>query len=89
MLCSAWYVMHEEKARELQEKGKIYKFTHRNHPCAVWARESEENYKWLCNLGLELCKEYTARYERTHKTESIIKFLAKNMPTGLERKGWS
>ena len=81
--------MHEKKAAKFQEDGKIYKFSQKNHPCAIWVRQSEENYKWLCNLGLELCKEYTARYERTHKTEAIIKFCAKNVPTKFEGEGWS
>jgi hypothetical protein len=38
-----------------------YKKTHVNHPCAVWARDNAENYRWLCALGYYLCKEYTFR----------------------------
>jgi hypothetical protein len=39
-----------------------YKLSHKNHPCAIWARTSLSNYLYLCELGLELCKEYTYRY---------------------------
>ena len=46
-----------------------YKLTHKNHPCSVWARTSLDNFKWLGELGLELCKEYTYRYDKVHKCE--------------------
>ena len=36
-----------------------YKLSHKNHPCSIWARTSLSNYLYLCELGLELCKEYT------------------------------
>ena len=38
-----------------------YKLSHKNHPCAIWTRDSLSNYLYLCDLGLELCKEYTYR----------------------------
>ncbi len=58
----------------------IYKETHKNHPCCIWARESTENYLWLCSLGIELCKEYTLRYGKIHKTQSILEMLVGNIP---------
>jgi hypothetical protein len=57
-----------------------YKLTHKNHPCSVWARDSLTNYLWLCSLGWWLCKEYTFRYGKTHKTEAHILWLFKNTP---------
>lgn len=49
-----------------------YKVTHRNHPCRLWLDKSKENFNWLKKLGLELSKEYTYRYGKKHKTQSII-----------------
>ena len=46
-----------------------YKLSHKNHPCSIWARESFTNYLILCEVGLELCKEYTYRYGKIHKCE--------------------
>jgi hypothetical protein len=57
-----------------------YKLTHKNHPCAIWTRESIDNYMWLCELGLELCKEYTFRYGKTHKCYPYIVELKSNPP---------
>jgi len=57
-----------------------YKLTHKNHPCSVWVRKDLKNYIWLCDLGKELCLEYTFRYGKIHKTEKIIKWLSKNYP---------
>lgn len=59
---------------------RAYKRTHKNHPCAIWARESITNYRWLCYLGIELCKEYTKRYGKIHKTQSLIELLNKYRP---------
>lgn len=57
-----------------------YRKTHQNHPVAIWARNSLTNYIWLVNLGLELCKEYTYRYGKIHKTQKVIEWCSDNLP---------
>jgi hypothetical protein len=57
-----------------------YKLSHKNHPCAVWARESLSNYLYLCELGLELGKEYTYRYGKRHKSIDVIEWCIVNKP---------
>ena len=52
-----------------------YRPTHKNHPCSIWLRESIANYEWLCNLGIELCKQYTLRYGKIHATQLHIEWL--------------
>jgi len=49
-----------------------YKPVHQKHPCTIWAGQSQHNFKWLCDLGLALCMEYTYRYEKIHKCEEVI-----------------
>ncbi len=63
-----------------------YKLSHKNHPSAIWARECIENYIWLCDLGLELCNEYTYRYGKRHKSQDIIEWCLLNAPS-LATKG--
>ena len=57
-----------------------YKLSHKNHPCSIWARESLTNYLWLCELGLELSKEYTYRYGKRHKSQDVIEWCIVNKP---------
>ena len=57
-----------------------YKLSHKNHPCAVWARQSLSNYLYLCELGLELGKEYTYRYGKRHKSIDVIEWCIVNKP---------
>jgi len=57
-----------------------YKLSHKNHPCSIWARECVENYVWLCDFGIELCKEYTHRYGKKHKSQQIIEWCMINIP---------
>lgn len=66
---------------------RIYKPTHQNHPCSVWVRQSEQNYLWALSLFASLCKEYSHRYGKIHKSFSLYPFLSqlpKHLPsTGL------
>jgi len=64
-----------------------YKTAHANHPCTIWARQSKENYLWLCKLGKALCKEYSYRYEKTHSCEAVIEYCEKNIPETLPTIG--
>jgi hypothetical protein len=57
-----------------------YKLSHKNHPCSIWTRESLSNYHLLCELGLELCKEYTHRYEKRHKSQDVIEWCMVHKP---------
>tara|TARA_R100000664_G_C2745555_1_gene133368 strand:- start:336 stop:794 length:459 start_codon:yes stop_codon:yes gene_type:complete len=57
-----------------------YRATHKNHPSAIWARSNKSNYRWLCELGMELCKEYTYRYGKIHKTQQHLEWLSTNIP---------
>lgn len=54
---------------------ELYKLTHKNHPSAKWVRKSGEHYKWTFELFRNLCKEYTHRYGKVHKTEKLIPYL--------------
>ncbi len=60
-----------------------YRPCHVNHPCAIWARETIGNYKWLAILGLELALEYTYRYKKTHSCEEHITWLYQNLPGNM------
>lgn len=72
LLCSAYHMISNT---ELEIP---YKLTHKNHPSAQWVRESKANFDWLCELGLELCLEYTRRYRKTHKTKAVIQWCIDN-----------
>jgi hypothetical protein len=75
LLCSAHHFTESEYVPP-------YKLTHKNHPCSIWVRESQDNYKWLVNLTEELCKEYTYRYGKIHKCEKegYVTDLKNNLP---------
>lgn len=54
----------------------LYKATHKNHPCVLWAGRCRENFEWLVRHGLELCNEYKYRYGKTHKSRDVIAKIA-------------
>lgn len=56
------------KFRWVISNAQCYKATHANHPSAVWARETDANYRWLFSLFEATAQEYTHRYKREHKT---------------------
>lgn len=57
-----------------------YKLSHKNHPCSIWVRHDLHNYKWLVELGFELCYQYTLRYGKRHKSQDVIEWCATHYP---------
>lgn len=53
----------------------IYKEAYKNHPCAIWVRQSPRNYYWLVGLWLNLLKEYYFRYGKIHASSALTKYL--------------
>lgn len=60
-----------------------YKVTHYNHPCAIWTRQSLENYDWLIQHGRALNAQYMLRYKsnKPHKSLSVIEWCNNNKHT--------
>lgn len=55
-----------------------YRKTHYNHPSAIWARESQGNFRWLLRHVIALCDEYQARYGKVHKSNEVIGWVICN-----------
>jgi len=68
---------------------ECYKSTHKNHPSAVWARQSKHHYRWLYRLLSHTCREYSKRYAKMHATErkGIVSNLMQ-LPYELQATGW-
>lgn len=54
-----------------------YAKTHVNHPCAVWARESRANFRYLVHLGFAIEKERLYRGMNPHKSFEVIRHCNK------------
>jgi hypothetical protein len=67
----------------------LYKSTYFNHPCAVWARESQDNYYWLYQHFLALCQEYRNRYGKIHEIEHKLGHTLKRYPDNLRKRGFT
>ena len=59
---------------------EIYSVSHLHHPCTQWTFKSIQNYLWHSELSLALCREYTKRYQKQHKSQIVLEKLAKNLP---------
>lgn len=84
LLCGAWHWIDPQHERFTPP----YKATHINHPCAKWVRVSRDNYLWLCDLGIALSREYTHRYDKRHKCQSLIEAL-REVPPDLPCLGFT
>jgi len=72
----------------------IYKPTHKNHPCSVWVRENQQNYRFALDLLGYLCEEYTLRYGKYHAVETkgilaALGYLPKDISLSLERTAFA
>jgi hypothetical protein len=69
------------------EGDNVYKKTHQKHPVVLWAAETRLNFLWLIEHLQALCSEYTRRYGKNHKCESMILdflLLADIIPQGFQ-----
>jgi len=81
LLCGVHHMTDQVPTKYRPSNDQVpYKLSHKNHPCAIWARESLSNYLYLCELGLELGKEYTYRYGKKHKSIDVIEWCIVNKP---------
>lgn len=78
LLYSCCYLSSPELIKNAPNGG--YKLTHKNHPSAIWTRQSIQHYYWLCWLGIELCNEYTFRYSKIHACQKHIEWLQNQVP---------
>jgi hypothetical protein len=72
LLCSAHW---------MNGKQAPYKLTHKNHPCSIWVRSSNNNYSYLLYLLFELHIQYLKRYNKIHKSMEHIQFLDMYRPS--------
>jgi len=85
LLSTAHHVLDHDAL--IVNKDNIYKPTHKNHPSAIWVRESISNYLWLRDHLLALLNEYATRYNKKasdHKTYNVFANLfypPLNIPT--------
>jgi hypothetical protein len=62
----------------LRERGasdsKLYRASHRHHPCTLWAGESRANAEWLILHARAIGDQWRLRYgrERLHASEPVI-----------------
>lgn len=61
----------------------LYKLTHRNHPSAVWVRESSDHYDYVYELWVHLCINYTKRTGKTHATEKRLGDVIGRWPNNM------
>lgn len=78
MILETTQLLNNARFKHNPSLSPIYKPTHINHPCSIWASETRSNFNWLTNLGLALCKEYTLRYNKRHKCHDIIEFFSES-----------
>ena len=72
----AWLKDHVPKDQQ-----PPWKMSHVRHPCTRWVGESMSNYCWLLEHMRGLLDEYTKRYKRRHKSETVYTWLSKNFPS--------
>ena len=61
----------------------LYKAVHMQHPCTVWTMQSNNNYDWHWLHFDALCKEYTHRYGKVHKTDENLRLVLQQKPSNI------
>lgn len=61
----------------------LYKASHINHPQNIWVRQSSAHYRWLYQMWVNLCEEYTYRYGKVHSTYSKLGLTLRITPNKI------
>lgn len=61
----------------------LYLLSHKNHPISKWVRASHLNYKFSYRLLVEMHNEYEFRFNKKHKSKSLLNDL-KNVPRSMK-----
>lgn len=83
LLCTAHIILDGDEANV------PYKATHKNHPSAIWTRESIENYYWVYDHMIALGEQYTKRYGKYHLTIEKCKEVLSKPPKNLIKKDFT
>ena len=75
-----WRMDHDEEV--------LYKASHINHPCTIWARDNCANYGYLYILFCSLCSEYTYRYGKIHLTWRKLGNVLATPPKNITHASW-
>jgi len=62
---------------------RLYKATHKNHPCQIWCRTSVENYTWLYEHTKALADVYEMYSGKTHASHNLLSEIVSKPPTSL------
>lgn len=64
-----------------------YKWTHKQHPVAVWCRSCRAHYMWTVELAAALLVEYEKRYNKQHKCGvHVDRFVQLGSPSFLPKE---
>jgi hypothetical protein len=63
-----------------------YMPVHPKHPCTIWVGQTVDNYRLAWRIGYHLFKEYTYRYGKVHKSESVL-YAVRCAPPALKARG--
>jgi hypothetical protein len=80
------FVYHDPElwTREVPDCIMGFSKTHYKHPCSIWIRESLSNFKYACEFGMELYREYQYRYQQPDKhqrAKKVFQFALENLPS--------
>lgn len=73
LLSTAIHLCSEGKIQSVDIHSKLYRITHKNHPCSKWTRESLGNYAWLYAYFNGLMAEYIYRKQKEHACGKLLK----------------
>lgn len=66
------------------QEAKLCKAVMINHPCTKWTMETDSNYYWLHEHGVELLHEYKWRYLKTHAMNDLFNVCLYKAPSNIK-----
>jgi len=73
-----YYCLYEGQD-DLEMETILMANVHEKHPCTLWTMRSSGNYYWHWTHLKALCEEYTYRYSKIHKVDTLNQLIGTSL----------
>ena len=73
-----YYCLYEGQD-DLEMETILMANVHEKHPCTLWTMQSSGNYYWHWTHLKALCEEYTYRYSKIHKVDTLNQLIGTSL----------
>jgi len=81
MLLETCQMLSTAYQRHMGDHEELYKSAYSKHPMTIWVGDSRANFDWAFDHALSISKQYTFRFNKSHKSHRILETIDRECKT--------